>query len=216
MSTKIYNGYRIVGIKTIKQLLDFHKKVRAALLPKVDELYIKAYWATCELIVASLVDGSKDVAGVPYASRKLSLGYNTRCVLKALGDNPSRSYSVFDPRIQIGYAWSHKGSLLVYYIAHLRDLEKLWEAIEGVESYPYWDNTDPPDDMTWRQWKARGDEWDRIFGDGIVKDAMVWQYVEPTPIWFAPEDIPSQFEEMISWNLTKIKRYLMRRNKLSR
>jgi len=40
-------------------------------------------------------------------------------------------------------------------------LQELWEKQSWVEPYPYWDNTDPPEGMSYAQWNRRGAEWDR-------------------------------------------------------
>lgn len=36
----------------------------------------------------------------------------------------------------------------------------------GVEHYPYWDNTDRPEDVSEREWKRRGEEWKEAIGPG--------------------------------------------------
>lgn len=36
---------------------------------------------------------------------------------------------------------------------------------EGVQDYCYWDNVDEPEGITYRQWKARGKNWDAICDD---------------------------------------------------
>lgn len=33
-----------------------------------------------------------------------------------------------------------------------------------IEPYPYWDNTDRPDDVTDEEWRIREDDWDRAIG----------------------------------------------------
>ena len=36
---------------------------------------------------------------------------------------------------------------------------------ENVEDYCYWNNTDEPEGMTWKQWQARGKNWNKICDD---------------------------------------------------
>ncbi len=46
-----------------------------------------------------------------------------------------------------------------------REIQDMFDAMEEVEEYPYWDNTDQPDGMTWEEWEVRGAEWDKALGD---------------------------------------------------
>lgn len=40
------------------------------------------------------------------------------------------------------------------------------KSIKEVEAYGYWDNTDMPEGMTTREWKARGKVWDKYWNPG--------------------------------------------------
>jgi hypothetical protein len=43
--------------------------------------------------------------------------------------------------------------------------EYLYEKVrypKWAEDYSYWNNTDPPDGITWRAWKERSKVWDRV------------------------------------------------------
>lgn len=49
-----------------------------------------------------------------------------------------------------------------------RGYTKIWEALNPVTPYPYWDNSDHPDDMDYDEWKARGKDWDEALGPAGV------------------------------------------------
>ena len=71
-----------------------------------------------------------------------------------------------------------------------RAYEKAFKSTVKAESFPYWDNTDPPKDMQdkngYRRWEARGRLWDRALGDGIPAEngfsfTCIGQYGRPHP-----------------------------------
>ena len=47
------------------------------------------------------------------------------------------------------------------------EIHDIFDAMEEIEEYPYWDNTDQPEGMTWEEWEVRGKEWDEAIGDGV-------------------------------------------------
>lgn len=42
------------------------------------------------------------------------------------------------------------------------DTEDVFSELDGVEEFPYWNNTEHPDDMTEEQWKERLDKWKSV------------------------------------------------------
>lgn len=77
-----------------------------------------------------------------------------------------------DPDIDLGFdfvVFPQKRSLLGLAFTEHREHRNLLAA-NGWEEYPYWDNTDPPEDMRdgkgYRKWEARGLEWAKAMGFG--------------------------------------------------
>lgn len=52
-----------------------------------------------------------------------------------------------------------KDKILGIAYSEQREFLDLWMAQEEVIDYPYWDNTDPPEDVSWEDWELRGKEW---------------------------------------------------------
>lgn len=48
------------------------------------------------------------------------------------------------------------------------EFERVWRETAGVTHYPYWDNTDGPDDMSGEEWKQRGAEWCEATGRSYI------------------------------------------------
>lgn len=73
-----------------------------------------------------------------------------------------RMYDCIDCSMNV---WLHKGWM--YCILYGEPF--LWDKFTlpaGVEDYCYWNNTDEPDNVSRRQWKAREKTWDAICLDG--------------------------------------------------
>lgn len=43
-------------------------------------------------------------------------------------------------------------------------VQEMFDAMEEIEEYPYWNNSDQPEGMTWEEWEVRGKEWDEALG----------------------------------------------------
>lgn len=60
----------------------------------------------------------------------------------------------------------HKGTVYALIYTEQKALTDLWESLPEVEPFPYWDHSDPPKKMTYKQWEARGRLWDKILDNG--------------------------------------------------
>lgn len=57
-----------------------------------------------------------------------------------------------------------KNNLLALVITEDEEVKEMFVEMEEIEEYPYWDNTDRPDNMTDKEWEKRRDEWDKTIG----------------------------------------------------
>lgn len=55
------------------------------------------------------------------------------------------------------------GDVLCVLFTDRRDWQAVWEAHGGAEPWGYWDNTDPPDDVSPDAWEARRQAWQAAF-----------------------------------------------------
>lgn len=56
------------------------------------------------------------------------------------------------------------GSVLGVIYSEQQDWENAWFAIDGVEHYGYWNNTDRPDEVSEEEWQQRERDWDSVLG----------------------------------------------------
>jgi hypothetical protein len=89
------------------------------------------------------------------ARKRLALWFR-RCV--EASKVMTRSLECIDASINV---WLYKNhAYVIFYGEHW--LHSDFNRPEGVEDYCYWNNTDEPDDVTRRQWEARGKTWDKV------------------------------------------------------
>jgi hypothetical protein len=81
-----------------------------------------------------------------------------------------------------------KGKILMLLYTQQYLYREAIESFPEVKNYPYWDNTDQPDDMTMKQWFRRGDEWNRALKAHPSQiPAMSGFRVDLVPPGFFPE-----------------------------
>ena len=101
---------------------------------------------------------------------------------------------------------------------HHRDKFDYLGQIPELEEYGYWNNTDMPDGMDTRRWRARGRFWDRYWftGDKKPVTTMVLHVIDPVePIHFFVEAVsPDAYGRKIPKNFwTKIEAGMKRKQK---
>lgn len=63
-----------------------------------------------------------------------------------------------------------------------RGYDEVWQATPGVEEYPYWDSTDPPDGWTYEKWsRIRGGQWRRRLDSTPLVWSLYHEYGGPVP-----------------------------------
>lgn len=58
-----------------------------------------------------------------------------------------------------------------------------WCAQAGVLEYGYWDNTDPPEDMSEEEWAAREQAWAFMLAEPVSMQGFAIEVVSPDGPW---------------------------------
>ena len=154
MSTKIYHGYHLPKLKTVRDVILWWR----GLTDKFKPLVIKA--------LAKEVGDTANRAGDVFAllNAGLTEGFHQDWAGK---DASAIGYATVKERMK-----SHEHAFqLVVTIFHARGKalctlhssgmsEKFFVENSGAVPFPYWNNTDRPDDMTQAQWNRRAKIWD--------------------------------------------------------
>jgi hypothetical protein len=86
----------------------------------------------------------------------------------------TRDFECIDASVNV---WLYKKyAYVIFYGEHW--LYEDFERPEGVEDYCYWNNTDEPDDVTRRQWEARGKTWDQVCLNHWDEGRMVHEIIK--------------------------------------
>lgn len=76
-----------------------------------------------------------------------------------------------DPEVDFSFSMAVipcNGRVYGLLYTEVAEFDEMWYAEELVERYPYWNNADPPDGISWEEWEERGREWNTVLEmDGI-------------------------------------------------
>lgn len=171
MSTKIYNGYKLLGINTVfeaQELLDRFRTKCVAIAER----------AAQEQIIRESISLYDDACmGAPSATKKLGRDLENPgkaptfkdCLVHVVIDLSNRAMDIVktktrdpDADLSCEVCVLRFGLALLY--TENEEMRKAWEAFGAVKPWPYWNNTDKPDELTEDEWDQRGKDWDEALG----------------------------------------------------
>lgn len=168
MSTKIYNGYAL-SLLTLKQLCVWTNQLRGHIEIAADNKYKKRRMQLAVEILDHHTMGNLK-PGIPYEgvtwenkspwwiAFEISES-NYRRVIKERTRSPEDDYS-----FSIQLIPTDTKILVLLYCEDKRYTD-IFESMPSIHPYPYWNNTDRPDELTDEQWELRGKEWDNALGN---------------------------------------------------
>lgn len=167
MSTKIFNGYHFQG--TIEEAYEEFLKIR----PRVLEF---AHKRTVSIMARHLAHTYDTACMKGETVRGLMVGS-----LDHIWDRQRKIVATRQRDPEVDFETSvvlypvpilvdkHKGLLARFFTEH-EEITDLWEGIPKVHAYPYWNNTDRPEELTKRQWDQRARTWEKTLdrGPGMI------------------------------------------------
>lgn len=161
MSTKIYYGFRVATTDP-KEIIELVQEYRENHWKK-DSHEKKILFLSS--IVAGATDPDKKFMSEEfgYEMNAYSLAENMwhkmRYDLKKTG---LRNHAV-DTDFQI-VVFPHQDSFLGIAYTESEKWFDQWLSMPGVSEYGYWNNTDPPNNVSDEEWEVRGMVWDEVLG----------------------------------------------------
>lgn len=159
MSVKIHNGYRLTG--PARDPFD----LTAALTTTLRPTYRALYSATLARLACLTLDTwnhitPPDAPSGPVATAWIEMHDAQHEIQKTRRRNPAMDFQcdlavLRDPADLDGPRYG-----LLY--TERPEYTKAFNAIPGVEAWPYWNNTDPPGETTTSEWETRRDTWARV------------------------------------------------------
>ena len=176
MSWRVYHGYRLPASMSIPVLC---RDLRRRAEPVYRELAIEAVGLTALLLCADDASVEKVADAVSHGQvKEAKAGWcptllsQAAAIVDAVQERLRRPAAlrvpaVFDLVFSVAFVADVVGSEWTYALLYTdrQELEGVWAATPGVEPWPWWDNTDGPDDVTEAEWDERGDVWRRVLGD---------------------------------------------------
>lgn len=191
MSTRIFNGYRLPESRPVPAVA---REFAEAIKPAYREATVKALTITSLLMLVQtmrqtsgpatpdLVDDEPDLKDPNRALIALSYGMCDSADIPTSGSILNRAADYLDLLHRRSREKAHKHqldrdvsvtfvsdpadtawTLALLYTTH-EPYEQAWEALDGVEPWPYWNVTDRPDDVSEDEWEQRRQAWDRAIG----------------------------------------------------
>lgn len=157
MSVKIYDGLRVKSEKIV-DFLDWSRDFCIGFVKNQIEGFMAAVPDEDVPAPKSHVD-SKEKAEIYDRSKRLQI------VMKEVEKASKSSYTdVYDLDCGLNL-WVHPsdGYIYVVPIANYRIVRKLMSGLpEWVEEFSYWDNTDTPENVSYKDWHLRGKKWAEV------------------------------------------------------
>ncbi len=174
MSTKIYNGYRIsVGERGMAGRL---REVRESLGVTRTRLYrTLVVGAACALVDATRLGEDPRIDGRRVSLDGSALGSAARVIDELIerAEASARRDPEFDLGVSLTLVWGDDGQLYGLLYCERQEFVDAFTALDGVEAWPYWDNTEGPEDVSDEEWHERGATWNRLLGGGAPAEVGV-------------------------------------------
>lgn len=180
MSTTIYNGYRLPKGLTLRQLFVWVKDLRKDMEKiAVSEVHQHFYENAVRCFDEEVLIASGLI--VPNEKREEYLRARSGSLLSHVqieADNQRmekkrQNYRdpLYDTDTSMVVIPDGKRLYAMLYSPQ-KKITNFFEAVEGIEEYGYWNNSDQPDEISDAAWRTRGKRWDRILGlKGIPSEA---------------------------------------------
>lgn len=176
MSTKIYNGLRLIdsGADLFTVIPQVAKVIRK-------ELGKAAQALVGEELARAADDKKLREETKPTDNLWFEVEERWRKRQAAWGPH----HRLNDPlRFSIVFGRSDQGNILVNWYGEHQGYEKALKKTGLFEDYGYWNNTDEPEDMTYEEWQARGKEWDSLMDkDGTFGSLPLWELGSSSDPW---------------------------------
>lgn len=166
MSTKIYNGYRIIGSsldEVITRLFSNKDKIRGLLEDKIHEdilsRVISAYYDLC---FSSFMEKENPEQNSSAFGKVINDAMKEEEKLETREQNTTDVSICFFPQKQSFNNESYY--LLMLFAGQEKNIivnSDVWKNLQ-IEEFAYWDNTDPPETLTDYEWEARDKQWNSV------------------------------------------------------
>ncbi len=198
MSVKIYNGFRLKGIKSL------------------DKAFVEMQTLRPIIQQAAQVETSKMLAGLatkfyddvslyekPLGDSALMSALDN--VTAALKESAAeRAASPYDLSFSLTLGVTSDRHVIGILFCTNRPLCKLFRSLPLYEEYGYWNNTDRPEGVTLRRWNKRSDDWEEVLPTGIPSESMFSiEFVPEYSVGFPQRELVQQHIPTFEYRLQR-------------
>ena len=166
MSTKIYNGFRFKS-KNIATVQSNLIKAKLASTQTTKDILHKT--SDIESFIEQCYHPAKDILVIKNR-------YNYWQKLQELAFKDLQPYWV--PTVNFDICiYTHSSGIYGVWFGNNKYLKHL---SPYIQEFPYYDNTDGPSDISYKQWEKRGKLWEKLIGGGrFNKISLDFKFVKP-------------------------------------
>lgn len=201
MSVKLHDGFQL-GNMSLTELMGFTQRLRERINQEADRLYVKlsADGLAALIDFASLLNEDELLTRVRRAygdgfsldespSTVITLGvYNkVKDAIEGGKRNPRYNLSASVTYMPVS------NKILAVFFSDQPEYRRVWRDMPEVREYGYWDNTDPPANVTKREWRQRYEDWKEAlndFGGTPIENGLTAKFVSVPPYKFIHEIVP--------------------------
>lgn len=192
MSTKIYNGFRVnTGslAGNMAKLDEFIDPIQKLVDKKNKSLVLRRAWTMLDSLYMRIHDGVALSDEQKDSTEWGVLGCSAQAVRKEQREcrgTQERSPGI-DCDVSLFLRVHHPSHTILGYLQEER--VGVWDALiamDGVEDFSYWNNTDQPDDVSDEAWDQRRDCWNEVLDERQACFTLSW---EPSFSRLAEEDL---------------------------
>lgn len=180
MSTKVYNGYKLEGVRTLAEMDVFIKRLQKRIHKAQETLTVRK--------LASLAAKFYDMQSLGWVKRKqlkkhkgqtpLTYAFMTMMEKQSEIKKTGHRNRDFDFEFEVAFIFQ-KGYTLCALFTERDEFTTIWESMRGVKKYFYWDNSDRPKNLTSAAWRKRRDDWNKAMGHSTYAEAGVVKTIAP-------------------------------------
>jgi hypothetical protein len=183
MSTKIHHGYRLVDPIDDAHTVDPFLVIED-LRVRLAEVWPKRWAEVATVRAVAMVDRARldhaELPGSPILKVWGDLHDARRYIEKVGARDPEVDFQCEVTFLQDGFLREGDGGGGNYALlfTEQEDYIAAWNDIPAVQPWPYWNNTDRPDDVTEDEWEHRREVWGRILGwNAPATRGLSWKFL---------------------------------------
>jgi hypothetical protein len=177
MSTKIGHGYLITlnGLNEIhNMLMEFRRRVEEKMIELLHRTMAEDIAAIIDTV--TIRENYMDVLKSDYEVRSHPKPDDSALLIAYLHAQKQNElvinhHSDADPR----YNFHCNVTIIpteskVFALLHSENEEynQIWESMNGVQAYPYYNHSERPEDVTEEEWEQRKEDWDLAFSESVI------------------------------------------------